>query len=46
MMVNSSTDINKTNNHLPSKLVNTNKDLYDVDNPGPCFGTGTKMWWD
>ena len=45
MMVNNSTNINKTNNHLSPSLNEHKKGTttYDVGNPGPWFGTGIRI---
>jgi hypothetical protein len=47
VMVNNSTDINKTSNDLSFfKLLN--KEMYEVGNPGPCLGqtqsSGVVKW--
>ena len=45
-MVNNSTNINKTNNHLSPQLTEPKKKTTTngIGNQGPWFWTGTKMW--
>ena len=46
-MVNNSTNINKSNNHLSPQIVEHNKKktmIYGIRNPVPGLGTDTKMW--
>ena len=43
MVVNSSTNINQTNNHFSPQSLNIEKTMtYAVGNPGPCLGQAQK----
>ena len=44
-MVNNTTNINKTNNHLSTNLIEHKKTVrYGIGKYWSCLGTGTKMW--
>ena len=42
-MVNNSTNVYKTNNHLKSLYIKKNM-TYDAGNSGPVLGKTTKIW--
>jgi hypothetical protein len=46
VMVNNSTNIYKTNNHLSRHITEQTKKTttYGIGNPGPGFGQASKMW--